>query len=469
MPRPLSNCQALVVDMTHGGEEICRELLRRNATVYALDNHKTLRKERIKKLEGMGVKVFTNEEELLSNMEGFDVIIVQHASPRMRIFSKAMELGIPVITHARAVGIILSEEKEKNGMKTVEITGTNGKTTVANMLTKILTDEDYKVLVHDSVSTRVVESSEEKVLFEGMSITPANILRAYRAAVESELHIDFAIFEVSLGGTGACDVGIVTGIYENYAVSFLGSAFNSKLQMAINMRDGVLVLNGDNDPTRRFVHVFYGRSNIYGIRNGREVLVKNLKNRRVIGEIRSLHTLSGKELSGDFSFELDRALFGRFQIVNALGALTAALSLGADVENSCRSLGKFRGVKGRAIAKFMEKGILVDCCNRGVNIPAIIQAIEEAEIMKAAGEVDSLVVVISGSERAACEIIDVKKLSKELEAKEIDKIVLSGPLGKRLMEAGLKGEFVDKVGEDWISNYIAKHGNPIILFFNNEA
>lgn len=459
--RPLSKCRALVVDMTHGGKVICEELVKRDCEVFAFDNHNTLKEVDKNRLKKMGVKLYENVK---IPVEEFDIIIVQHADPKMEIFERALEFGIPVISHARAVGIILSE-KRGGKQRFVEITGTNGKTTTANMLCKILSERG-NVLIHDTLSTRLVNEDDEKIIFEGLSITPANVLKVYNECIAKGLDFDYAVFEVSLGGTGASDVGIVTGVYDNYVVPFYANAFNSKLQMATNMKNGVLVLNGDNI-VRRFSNTFCGKSNIYGIERGENVRVKNLNESTVEGDY-TVHTVEGGEVSGEFSFKLDKALFGRFQILNALAALTASLSLGIDSESACKSLGKFRGVRGRAIAELYGNGIFVDCSNRGVNIPAIITAISEAERLKKEGVFDGVIVAISGSEKAVCEIIDAERLFKLLQNFEIDNIFLSGPLGKRLLELGLYGAFLEKLTRNDMATLI-KLNKPIILYFSNDA
>ncbi|MEM2716670.1 MAG: coenzyme F430 synthase [Archaeoglobaceae archaeon] len=458
--RPLTNCKTLVVDMTHGGKVICEELIKRDCEVYAFDNHRTLKKDEVEKLISIGVKVFSEEKEL--NVEDFDVIVVQHADPEMRIFKTALELGIPVISHARTVGIILSELK--GSVRIIEITGTNGKTTTANMLSKILSDSGKTVLIHDSLSTRIVNSSGEKSLAKGLSITPANALRAYRIA--QEFDFDSAIFEISLGGTGAGDIGILTGIYENYRASFFRNAFNSKLQMAINMKNGILVLNGDN-LTRKFSHAFFGPSNIYGIERGQEVRVEKLGD-KVEGVIDGLSTISGKKITSSFEFRLQDSLFGRFHILNALAALTATASLELEIDEVCKSLMGFKGVKGRAIVERAERGILVDCSNRGINAPAILTAVEQA-LSQRGKYFDALVVVLSGSEKATCEIIDTNRLSNELKSRKIDLILLCGALGKKLIELGVNGLFFEKLSKNEVEKLSARFNNPIILFFSNEA
>jgi len=458
--RPLKDCRALVVDMTHGGKVICEELLRRSCEVHAFDNHKTLKKEEVDSLTKKGIKVFSDEKGL--KVEEYDVIIVQHADPRMNLFSSALELGIPIISHARAVGIILSEMK--GSLKIVEITGTNGKTTTANMVSKILCDSNGTVLIHDSLSTRVLKDSKEFLLAEGLSITPANVLRAFRLSENYDL--DYAVFEISLGGTGAGDVGAVTGIYENYRASFFRNAFNSKLQMAINMKNGILVLNGDNI-ARNFAHAFFGKSNTYGIERGKEVRVKRV-GEKVEGIVEGLSTISGREINCPFAFKLHQNLFGRFQVLNALGALSIAASLDLEVDEACRSIEGFRGVKGRAMAEKAERGIFVDCSNRGVNATAMLSVIDEALLLRGS-KVDGIVAVFSGSERATCEIIDTQRLSEELKKRKIDLIVLSGALGRRLAELGIRGEFVENLSKNEVEKLSARFNNPLILLFSNEA
>ncbi|MEM0331996.1 MAG: Mur ligase family protein [Archaeoglobaceae archaeon] len=460
--RPLKYCTALVVDMTHGGVVICEELLKRGCKVLAFDNHRTLKFYEVEKLKRWGVEVYDDENKI--KIDDVDVIIVQHADPNLNLFNKAIEIGIPIISHARAAGIIISELKDST--KVIEITGTNGKTTVANMLAKILCDANFNVLIHDSLKTRIISSSEEKTLAEGLSITPANTIKAFRMAENYDF--DFAIFEVSLGGTGAADVGIVTGIYENYRASFFRNAFNSKLQMVYNMKDGILILNGDNEISRRFFNAFFGTSNIYGLKEGRELRVKRV-DEKVDCIADALKTCSGKELNCEFSFKLDKALFGSFQILNALGAIAGALSVDLEPENAVKSIETFKGVKGRAIAEYKKRGVLVDCSNRGINVPAIISALDEAIILKKQGCFDGVIVAISGSEKAACEIIDVNRLSDELKSREIDFIALSGVLGKKLAQKGVGGEVFEKIGEKELEKLSASFNNPIVLIFSNEA
>jgi len=458
--RPLTDCKALVVDMTHGGKVLCEELLKRGCEVHALDNHRTLKKEEIDFLNSRGIKVFSDDKDL--KVEEYDAIIVQHADPTMKLFSYALELGVPVISHSRAVGIIVSEIK--GSLKIVEITGTNGKTTTANILAKIICDSGGTVLIHDSLSTRILKDSGEFLLRKGLSITPANVLKAFRLSENYDL--DYAVFEISLGGTGAGDIGVLTGIYENYRASFFRNAFNSKLQMAINMKNGILVLNGDNI-ARRFAHVFFGRSNVYGIESGQEVKVKRI-GEKVEGVIEHLYTVSGGEVNCQFGFKLQQNLFGRFQILNALGALTAAASLGLEVEEACKSIESFKGVKGRALAEKTERGIFVNCSNRGVNVTAMLSAIDEAQSLKGV-KADGIVAVFSGSERATCEIIDTPRLGEELKKRDIDLIILSGALGRRLAELGIQGEFVENLSKNEVERLSARFNNPLILFFSNEA
>ncbi|MEM2025855.1 MAG: hypothetical protein QXW94_06155, partial [Desulfurococcaceae archaeon] len=105
----LRHCNALVVDMTHGGQVLCKELLRRSCTVHCFDNHRTLSEASLRELRSMGVEVHRDEAEV-PDVDVFDVVVVQHADPKLGIFSEALKAGVPIITHARAAGIILGSE-----------------------------------------------------------------------------------------------------------------------------------------------------------------------------------------------------------------------------------------------------------------------------------------------------------------------------------------------------------------------
>ncbi|MEM4424708.1 MAG: coenzyme F430 synthase [Candidatus Nezhaarchaeales archaeon] len=470
----LKRCRVLVVDMTHGGQVLCEELLRRGCVVHCFDNHRTLSEDSIKRLKSIGVEVHRDEAEI-PDVELFDVVIVQHADPRLKIFSNAIESCVPIMTHARAVGIILSEEK--GSTKIIEVTGTNGKTTVCNIIAKAASDQGLRVLVHDSINTRIV-NGDSRVIAEGLSITPANIMRAWRLAEEEKIKPDVCIFEVSLGGTGAADIGVVTGIYENYKVSFMINAFNSKLQMALNMdSDKILVLNGDNKPTRRFIHVFRGRTNMYGFDGGHQVkgrLRDYEFNRGMVveGEVYELNVVDGGKISCSFNFKLKPQLFGRYQASNALAALTASLSLGLKLDDVCKSISEFEGVSGRSKAIFEEWGLIVECRNRGVNIPAITSALNEALGLKKSRKIEKVIAVIGGTERAACEIVDAARLAAWLrEIDDIDLYILYGPLGARLSELNVKGYITSSLQEALLlaKREASKTLKTIVVVCGNEA
>jgi len=450
------------------------ELLKRGCTVHCFDNHKTMHESSIKEFKSMGVEVYKNEVEL-PHVDLFDVIIVQHADPKLKLFSKALEHGVPIITHARAAGIILADEKGPT--RIIEVTGTNGKTTTCNMMAKAAFDNGFNVLIHDSINTRFM-GENSKVLAEGLSITPANVLRAWRLAEEHKLKPDLCIFEVSLGGTGAADVGVVTGIYDNYRASFMINAFNSKLQMAINMcNEGILVLNGDNKPSRRFMHVFKGMSNVYGFEGGIQVkgMLRSydIDNGMFIeGEVCELNALNLGKANCLFSFNLKPQLFGRYQALNALAALTALLSLGFKADDVCKSLSEFEGVNGRSKAAIEDWGLIVDCNNRGVNVPAIVSALSEAISLKRMNIAKRIIAVIGGSERATCELIDVNKLADHLnKINEVDLYVLCGALGVKLRENGIRGVMFGSLSEAiaFAREEASKSPRSIVVVCCNEA
>ncbi|MDK2877129.1 MAG: hypothetical protein PWQ22_1539, partial [Archaeoglobaceae archaeon] len=99
---------------------------------------------------------------------------------------------------------------------------------------------------------------------------------------------------------------------------------------------------------------------------------------------------------------------------------------------------------------------------------AMLTAIDEALLMK--GEkVDGVVAVFSGSEKATCEIIDTSRLSEELKKRDIDLIILSGALGRKLAELGVNGELIENLSKNEVERFSARFNNPVILFFSNEA
>ena len=126
------------------------------------------------------------------------------------------------------------------GMKCVEVTGTYGKTTTCTLLGRMLQAAGEHVLVHASTGL----SFDGKPVGERLSITPANMLRALDIARDAGLRPTTCVFEVSLGGCGTADVGVITTMDRDYPVAGgTKRSYTAKMQMAEYAKPGSTIVH----------------------------------------------------------------------------------------------------------------------------------------------------------------------------------------------------------------------------------
>ncbi|MCX9013229.1 MAG: coenzyme F430 synthase, partial [Candidatus Methanoperedens sp.] len=203
-----SSSRVAVLDLTHGGIVLARTLSDFVKSVTAIDVYKTLDPEILESLGNEGIK--TSVEPI--DVSGFDIIVAPvHLDSNYPMLIGAVGKGIPVITHHEAAGGILSQlyGKALENKTLIELTGTKAKTSTAHLLAGILS-RDRKVVSH--TSRGVEDWSTGSVLKKGLSITPASILNVMDAVADAKLEPDVIIFEISLGGTGYADIGVITTI-----------------------------------------------------------------------------------------------------------------------------------------------------------------------------------------------------------------------------------------------------------------
>jgi len=231
----LRNSRIAVLDLTHGGDVIARKLKNIAASVAGIDVYNTLTPDELEALETEGIR--TSKAPLKAR--DFDILITPvHLDPNYPMLAEAKKNNIPIVSHHAAVGEILSG-RQKDGI-IIEITGTRAKTSTALLLAEMLSREK-KVVSH--TSRGVEDWSARRIIKQGLSITPASILPAMEAIDENGLKPDVIIFEVSLGGTGSADIGVITTIADDYKIANnTRLASDAKRRMILDANRGALLL-----------------------------------------------------------------------------------------------------------------------------------------------------------------------------------------------------------------------------------
>jgi len=384
-----SSSRIAVLDLTHGGAVIARKLRKITGSVTAIDVYGTLSTELFAGLEKEGIK--TSREPLKAS--DFDLIIAPvHLDAKYPTLSDATLNKVPVISHHQAVGQILSGYKLKNKIF-IEITGTKAKTSTATLLADILSREK-KVISH--TSRGLEDWSTGTIIKKGLSITPASIMTALDAVAGIEF--DVFIAEISLGGTGSADIGIITTIANDYKIANnTRLASDAKRRMILDARPGsTLVVNNDAlrffGACRRDIDVISFTDSVNASCN---VYYENLDEKGA-----TIAYFLGKEHgrihipeAPDYDITSYKTAF--------VCATAAALALNIDALTIERTLQEFKGAEGRMKKKILDGRTLIDNSNSGMDIRTAEKALEYSK-----NEGGRIVMVLGEEAKEVCEGLD---------------------------------------------------------------
>jgi UDP-N-acetylmuramyl pentapeptide synthase len=334
-----------VLDTIHGGKVICRKLREMDADAVAIDIYR--------------------EAPSLEFIDQFDVVVapIHAATP---LIERARLLKIPVITHHKVVGDILRESNTLSGKLVFEITGVRGKTTVSSLLAELYSDKQLLLLSSTGIE---LYDRGDRIVRERLSITPASMLTAIDVVNKSRINPDALIFEVSLGGTGVADVGIITSLQPEYRIaSNSRSSTEAKLQMVLNAKTGSLIVAGLNDGDTELLSV---HCNSFGMQAS-NVSYDDGESRD--GTIKAVYdqlmTIDDTFISGEIAFTPTQYYDFDSYSDSILCFITAALSANSDPKKIASTLTKFKGIEGRMSLVRVKNRLLIDNSNSGLT-PAL--------------------------------------------------------------------------------------------------
>ncbi|MBU4138968.1 MAG: coenzyme F430 synthase [Euryarchaeota archaeon] len=419
----LRNSRAAVLDLTHGGSVIARKLKNIAASVTGVDVYNTLSSDELKALENVGIR--TSQVPL--NAADFDILIAPvHLDPGYPMLAEAEKNNIPVVSHHAAVGEILSGRHQDH--KVIEITGTRAKTSTALLLAEMLSEE-LKVVSH--TSRGVEDWSSRRIIKKGLSITPASILLALESVEEEGNKPDVIILEISLGGTGNADIGVITTIADDYKIANnTRLASDAKRKMILDAKPGsTLVINHDAlrffGACRRDVNIISFSDSINAAAN---VYYENLSSGG--GTIAYyIDDRQGKiAISASSEYDLDS--------YKTAFVCAAAVALAMDIKPHAieRSLREFKGAQGRMRKTSIEGRTLIDNSNSGLTLKTAEKALGYAK-----SESGRIVMVLGEEAKEVCEGLDPKGVERFIDKRldELHALVLVGERMKPLVSKNI--------------------------------
>ncbi len=419
----LRNSRVAVLDLTHGGSVIARKLKNIAASVTGVDVYRTLRPSELEVLETEGIR--TSQEPLKAG--DFDIIIAPvHLDPGYPMLVEAEKNNIPIISHHAAVGEILSGRRKD--MTIIEITGTRAKTSTALLLSEMLSEE-LKIVSH--TSRGVEDWSARRIIKKGLSITPGSILHVMEAVDEEGIKTDVIIFEVSLGGTGAADIGVITTIADDYKIANnTRLASDVKRKMILDAKpESTLVINHD---ALRFFGACRMDVNIISFSDSINAAVNVYFENLSPGGGTIAYYIDGRQGKINVSASVE------YDIISYKTAFVcaAAVALAMDIKPEAieRALREFKGAQGRMRKTSIEGRTLIDNSNSGLNIKSAEKALEYAK-----SESGRIVMVIGEEAKDVCEGLDPKGVERFIDRHidELHSLVLVGERMKPLVRKNI--------------------------------
>lgn len=391
----LQASRVAVADVNHGGLALAKELLALGYDAFAVDVYGT------RKLHDEAVEIV-----MPGDAGHFDALVAPVHLPPCPLMSHAQQNGIPVFTHHRMTGMIAGETMRLRGIRSVEITGTCGKTTAAFVLSGLLAAAGERVLLHTSHGLYFDGAS----LGKRLSVTPASLIMALDEARDAGLRPTIFIAEVSLGGCGTADVGVITTLKNDYPVAGGTSrASIAKMQMIEYAPAGsTIVHDASYTAVAAREQVSFGP--------GGDVCYNN-------DSIES-RLSPGMTIDARMKGSLDRASYRE----PVLCAVATAMALGVKPDAIGRGLEGFEGVTGRMKYGTLEGRVLLDNSSSGLTAARVLRALAASN--RHAGR---RVLVLGEEKYNVCEGLDPEQALKIAAEACVDGIIV---VGERLRAAG---------------------------------
>jgi UDP-N-acetylmuramoyl-L-alanyl-D-glutamate--2,6-diaminopimelate ligase len=211
------------------------------------------------------------------------------------------------------------------GLKVIGVTGTNGKTTTTEMISKILEETDYKVALLNSIRFKIGKDEELNRLRMTM---PGRffIQRFLRKAVNS--NCQYAILEVTSEGIKQHRhrfINFQAAVFTNLAPEHIeahGSfeKYKEAKGKLFRATKNIHIINVDDENSNYFLKFPAKKKITFGLEKG-DINLKNTN--------------------------LNLKIPGQFNLYNALAAISVAISQGIDKDFARKVLEEFKGVPGR--------------------------------------------------------------------------------------------------------------------------
>jgi UDP-N-acetylmuramyl pentapeptide synthase len=429
-----------VLDLTHGGIPIAKKLAALGNEVYAVDVYGTVDSSLLQELEK---KHGIHCSKTPLPVSGFDRLIAPvHLDPAYSMLAEARIEGKKILSHHEIVGEILKKDSRLSGIKIIEVTGVKAKTSTASLLADMLSRK-FEVVLHTSRGLEAWNEGFSSLISRGLSITPGSILVAVENVFEAGLMPDYFIFEISIGGTGTADFGVLTTLSPDYGIANNSSlASEAKLQLIKNAKLGsTLLINAGakkaleaakksqakvltfKDPFNNQFLETEGIETDFSLEIESKKIelaseLSGISNSTIKSEFSELE-FSELQVTGISSGSVLHFIYREKEIFSACllsgynisayrtaftAASAVALGLGVECKSVVAVLEEFKGLSGRMQEMEVNGISLIDNSNSGMDILSAEKALEYALLKKKDEKKSGGIILVLGEEASqVCE------------------------------------------------------------------
>jgi UDP-N-acetylmuramyl pentapeptide synthase len=437
-----------VLDLTHGGIPIAKCLAAAGSEVTGIDVYRTVEPGTLLELEEK-YRIHCSKTSL--PVSGFDILVAPvHLDSTYPMLVEARTQGKKILSHHEIVGEILKGDSRLSDIKKVEVTGVKAKTSTASLLADMLSRQ-FEVVLHTSRGLEYWKAGTSSLIYRGLSITPGSILVAVEKAFKAGFRPNFFVFEISIGGTGTADLGILTTLSPDYGIANNKAlASEAKLQLIRHAEPGsTLLINAGAEKALKaakttetkvltFKDPFIAELPITPDQVADFVLETGLKPEAlaVSSELEMLSSPSGLSESANLSDSSKSAgspelhapptssdsgicfIHRGKEIFSAslrpgynisayrtafVAASAAALELGIGPEAVISVIEEFKGLSGRMQEREMNGISLIDNSNSGMDILSAEKALEHALLKKKDEKKEGIILVLGEEASQVCE------------------------------------------------------------------
>lgn len=230
------------------------------------------------------------------------------------------------------LGALIYRFPSKN-IKVIGVTGTKGKTSVVELVSRILEEAGYTTALIDSINFKI----KDKQWKNDLKMTMPGRFKIQRFLRKAK-DCDYAVLEVTSEGILQYRhrfIDFNTAVFTNLSPEHIErhGSFEKYRQAKAELFKkckNIHIINKDDDNADYFLEIFSKKKITYSINNQ--------------SDNKAELTDNGFQLN---NVQFNLKLIGKFNIYNSLAAISIALSQGIDLQTCKKALEKVKGIPGR--------------------------------------------------------------------------------------------------------------------------